>query len=80
MAPQIVIPLDSYTIILNMNVFIFALVLITIYRRYSGYMMKLYNFDRAPQKEKKFAYTIIDIISVVLAIISLILIISVDSN
>jgi uncharacterized membrane protein len=80
MVPPIIIPCEFGTIVINMDVFVFAVILLLIYRRYSSYIMKLYHFDRAPQKESKFAYSIINIISVVFMLISLILVISVDSN
>jgi hypothetical protein len=80
MVPPINIPTRFGIIIFNMDLFVFSLILFLIYRRYSHYIIRMYNFDRAPKKQNKFAYSVINIVSILFIIISLILIVSVDSK
>lgn len=78
--PPIIIELDFCTILINVNDLMFALILLIIYRRFSRYILQLYNFDKVPKKQNKIAHYIIDAISIIFMGICMVLIISVDSN
>ena len=78
--PPVEINLDFCTVTINMSDLMFALILLIMYKRFARYIIRLYNFDRAPEKQNKIAYYIVNIIALLFMGACLILIISVDSK
>lgn len=79
MLPIINITISDHVILLNLNICVVTMILVSIYRRYTRYMLKAYKIEDTMHYQQNFYKRVINICSLILIIIGSALAISVDS-
>ena len=80
MLPKLNIPIAECNILLNLNVCIVTTILVSIYRKYTKYILKAYKISDTMIYQQNFYRTVINTCSIILIIVGAILAISVDNS